>query len=325
MSEGGSVLSNRLRAVLPFLVSAGLVAWLLGRIDLGETLEYVSLSSFMRFAPALALFSVVSLAIEAQCLHRVATAHTATERPLPRLVAARIKAACYVIGVLNHVLGAAALSLLLRRRTGATLAAAAGMVFLVMLLDVGSVLVSVGLGGLFLQTTAVSIRLGLVAALVVAILAGFAFLRAPVDLGPLERLRGLPILAAPRETPLPLLIEVGVLRLGLVGSFVALVAALFDVFAVPVSLEALAFGTGVMLAVSALPLALAGIGTGQVTFVAVFGGLAPDAQLLAMSVVLSGSMILGRSLLGLVFASEFTREGIQAARAAAATDGAEDG
>ena len=61
-------------------------------------------------------------------------------------------------------------------------------------------------------------------------------------------------------------------------------------------------------------LAVAGIGTGQVVFVMVFAGLASDAELLAMSILLSASILLSRAAIGLVFAPEFTREAMAAAR-----------
>ena len=88
-------------------------------------------------------------------------------------------------------------------------------------------------------------------------------------------------------------------------------AAAFDVDVGPIQLL---FGIAVMLAVAALPLAIAGIGTGQVVFVTVFSGLARDAELLAMSIVLTTSIIVARSILGFFFAPEFTREAIAVPR-----------
>lgn len=72
-----------------------------------------------------------------------------------------------------------------------------------------------------------------------------------------------------------------------------------------------------MLVVSALPIAAGGLGTGQIVFVELFSGLAPDAQLLAASIVFSIGMILARALIGFFFAPEFTREALAAAREAA--------
>lgn len=305
------------RFTVPFAVSAALLAWIFSRIDLGLALESVTLRATLRFLVPLALFSVVTLAIEAQCLHRVVAANARDARPLTRLTAARIKAACYLLGVLNYALGAAGLSILLRRRTGAGIAAAVGMVFLLTLFDLGSVLALVGSGALFLGTDAVGLRVGVVAAAMAAIVAGLAFLRAPFSLGALEAVRRLPLLRAVRTAPPGLLLEVGLLRLGFVGCFVALVGGLFWAFEVPIEATRLVWGVGVMLVVSALPIAAGGLGTGQIVFVELFAGAAPDARLLAMSIAFSLALIVSRAALGLLFAPEFAREAIEASRSEA--------
>jgi hypothetical protein len=302
------------RFTLPFVVSGGLFVYLFARIDVRVALDYLTADVLIRFVGPLLLFNLVTLAIEAQCLHRVARANPADAAPLTRTTAARIKAACYLLGILNYALGAAGLSVLLRRRSGASLAAAAGMVFLVSLFDVGSVLTWVGAGAVLLQADTFGVRLGLVGLLVAAIVSGFVFLRAPISLGPLEPIRELDILRAPRTAPASLLVEIGILRLLFVGCFVLLTRALFWAFGIEVGAMQLAVNVGVMLVVSALPIAAGGLGTGQIVFVQLFSGLAPDAQLLSASIVFSIGLIMTRALIGLSFAPEFTREALAATR-----------
>ena len=302
------------RLALPFGVSAGLLAWVFERIDIRLALDHVTGEVLLRFLPVILGFSAITMAIEAHCLHRTVAARPEDAAPLPRLVAARIKAACYLIGVLNHLLGAGGLALLVRRRTGASIAVATGIVLLLALLDVGIVLASIAGAGTLLQVDDVGLRLGLVGGLVSAVIGGFVFLRAPIDLGPLEKVRSLPLFNAARLVPLATLAELALLRIGILVCFASLVAGLFAAFDVAVDPLPLLFGVGVMLAVAALPFAVAGIGTGQVVFVAVFSGLARDAELLAMSIVLTTSIIVTRSLLGLFFAPEFTREAIALSR-----------
>jgi len=308
------------RTVVPFVISGVLLAYVFDRIDIRIALDYFSLEVVLRFLPPLALFSVLTLAIEAQCLHRVVAENAADAQPLPRTTAARIKAASYLLGVLNYALGAAGLSVLLRRRTESSVAAAAGMVFLISLFDIGSVLLWVATGGTLLNTEIFGLRLGLVGFLVGLIFTGFAFLRAPFSMGPLDVVRELPLFRAPRLAPLGLLIEIGLLRFLFVGCFVGLVGALFWAFETPVGGVELAFNVGVMLVVSALPVAAGGLGTGQIVFVELFKGVAPEPQLLAMSVLFSFAMILSRSAVGLLFAQEFTREALAATREESADD-----
>lgn len=313
----GSRIERFARAAVPFVVSGLLLGYLFDRIDVRVALDYMTLDVAARFAGPLILWSLLTLAIEAQCLHRVARADG---RQLERSVAARIKAACYLLGVLNYAIGAAGLSLLVRRRTDANLGQSAGMVFLITLFDMGSVLFWVVAGGSLLQAeqagSPIGLRIGLVALLIGAIVAGFVFLRAPIEMGPLDRIRELDVFRAPRTAPLPLLLELGLLRLAFVGCFVGLTGALLWSFGLSVDFFRLAMNVGGMLIVSVLPIAAGGLGTGQVAFVELFSGVAPDAQLLSASLLLSLGVVGIRALVGLLFAGEFTREALAAAREA---------
>jgi hypothetical protein len=302
------------RLLLPIVVSGALLAYLFRKIDIRIALEYVTADVLLRFSLPLAIFLGVSLAIEAECLHRVAGANAGNATPLSRAIAARIKAACYLLGMLNYAIGAAGLSVLLQRRSGASLAAAAGMVFLISLFDIGSVVLWVSGNAMLLQTDALGVRVGLLGGLIAAIAAGFLFLRAPISMGPLDAVRNLEVFRALRTAPTFLLLEIGMLRLFFVGCFVALVGALFWAFSIEVGMTQLAMNVGIMLVVSALPIAAGGLGTGQIVFVELFSGLAPDAELLAASIVFSIGMIATRALIGLVFAPEFTREALIATR-----------
>jgi|GEM_PF-969082 len=318
MSAAAPSLASRIeqfaRRTVPFVISAALLTYVFRRIDIRIALDHLTADVVLRFMAPLALFSIVTLLIEAQCLHRVIGANPNDARPLSRFTAARIKAACYLLGVLNYAIGAAGLSVLVRRRTGASIAVAVGMVFLVSLFDIGSVLAWVALGGVWLQTETYGLRIGLVGLMIAAIAAGFVFLRLPIALGPLDSIRDLPLFRAARDAKLTLLFEIGVLRLLFVGCFVLLVRGLFWSFEVDASWGELAFKVGIMLVVSALPIAAGGLGTGQIVFVELFSGAASEPRLLAMSVVFSMAMIVSRALIGLLFASEFAREALAATR-----------
>jgi hypothetical protein len=300
-----------LRFVAPFVVSAVLLGYLFARIDLDTALGYFRWPVVASFIGPLLAFNLFTVGIEARCLNRVAAA---SEGELRLWTAARIKAASYLLGLLNFGLGAIGLSFLLRRRAEVGLADAAGMVFLIALFDLGSVLGLVGLGVTFLNVDTFGIRVGLVTLLIAAIVAGFAFLRAPIRMGPLDPLRELEIFRAPRTAPSSLMLELAMLRILFVGSYVALAAALFWSFGIEVGLVRLALNVAIMLVVSILPVAAGGLGTGQIVFVELFRGLAPPAELLAASIVFSIGLMLTRALLGLCFAPEYSKEALAAAR-----------
>ena len=66
----------------------------------------------------------------------------------------------------------------------------------------------------------IALQLSLVLGGVGAIIAGFAVLRAPVALGPLDRLRELALFSAARTVPLRVLLTLAALRCTMVGSFI---------------------------------------------------------------------------------------------------------
>ena len=298
-------MSSLLRRALPVVVSLSLVAYLAATIDLRAAADHLSLATTLRFAGPLLLWNFATLAIESHCLHRVTAA---TGRPIAHLAAARIKAACYLLSLLHYTAGAAALSLLLRRRMETSLVAAVSAVSLIALLDMGSVVGLAALAAAALPEAGAALRGGLLAGLSLAVVGGFVFLRAPRALGPLEPLRALAVLQAARTIRTRWLLELAALRVLFVASYVALTAALFRAFDVDFELVALAMKVAVLLSISALPIAAAGIGTAQLAFVTLFRGSAPEPELLSMSVLLSLGLTLARALLGLLFSRELVRE-----------------
>lgn len=297
------------RLALPFVVSAALLAWVLARVDARAVLARLEPGVAVIFVPALLVFLVVSLVIEALCLVTV-VAHS---RPFHDLiVAARIKAASYPLGLVNYALGAGATTVLLRRRAGMTLAEAAGAVFVIGLFDLGSLIAFVLVGGGLMGAATPGLRAGVILGVGAAIVAGFAVLRAPVRLGAFDRIRELDVLRDARTLPIPVLARLGVLRLVFVGCFIALVWATLEAFAVRVPPLDLIVDTSLVLLVSALPIAVAGLGTGQVVFVSLFDRFAAPETLLAASLTLSFGLIVTRAAIGFAMAHEFTAEALAA-------------
>ena len=150
------------------------------------------------------------------------------------------------------------------------------------------------------------VLLGLLAA------GGLGALRAPVPMGPIDRLRELEIFHDARTLPISILLKVGGVRLIFVGIFILVVGVTLKAFGVDVPLADLTVNTSILLLVSTLPIAVAGIGTGQVVFVALFNSYADAETLIAASLTLSFGMIVTRATVGLAFAREFTAEALAA-------------
>lgn len=306
-----SQVGRLLRWTLPFLVSVLLLWWILSGMDLGIIRELLTVEVASTFVPLLLAFLAISLLIEAISLVWVVSYYHEFSS---FLMAARIKAASYLLGLINYALGAGAVALLLHRRSHVPLGQAAGSVLLIGLFDMGSLLL-LALAALGLrEADGSSLNAGFTALAAVALFMGFAILRMPYPLGPLDRLRDLALFEAARTLPLPLLIRLGLLRVAFVASFIILTGGALQAFGVEIPPLPLIVGVCALLLISAIPMAAAGLGTGQVAFVAIFEGYGTPEVLLATSLTISFGMILCRALIGVAFAREFTAEAFRARR-----------
>jgi len=313
--EGDAVqgLGKRLlRWLLPVAVSVAAFALLFRTIDFGAVLRHVDAGVAAKLVPAVLGYGALSLWIEALSLSYLAA--PSSSAPKEKWTYARLKAASYPLGVLNYALGAGGLTYLLRRRGGLRISEAAGIVMLIALFDLGILLLLSALGVMLLSTQKVAVQLSVLAVGMIGIVAGFAFLRARISMGPLDRVRDLELFRAARETPNGRLAVLALLRLCFVVSFILLCGAALVAFDIWVPMGDLAVGVAAVSLVASLPIAVAGLGTGQVAFVYMFRHWGSPEALLASNLVLTAALIVMRTSIGLVFAREYTREALVAAR-----------
>ncbi len=292
-----------LRRGVPVVVSAVALALLFALVDAGAVLRTLSLDAVLVLVPAFAAYGGLTLLLEAHSILRLVR-----DRPpaLSAWGAARAKSASYLLGTLHYALGAGALAVLLRRLSGLPLGRAAGVVLAISAADllVLLALTAIAAGVLGLEIPAAQ-ALG---AALVLFAAGLSLLRAPFPLGPLEPLRGLAFLEALRSASPRALAELLALRALFAGTFVALAGTAFAAFDLSPGPARLVAGMMVVAGVAALPIAVAGLGTGQAAFLVAFRGVAEPETLLALSLVLSAGMIALRVGMGLLFAREYARE-----------------
>jgi hypothetical protein len=307
----------RLRRIAPIVVSILALGWVLGRFDLSQVGAALSWNAILVLLPALLGYGAATLVLESASLLRLIP----TRPPdFGAWTAARIKCASYLLAIVNYALGGAALTVLLRRRARLGLGEAAGVVLLVGATDL---LVVLGLG--FLAAAAgdgstPGVRVGAVAIAGIAWFGGILLLRTPASLGPLERLRSLAIFEALRTVPLRRLGELVGLRLVFALCFIGVAGAAFVGFGIDVPPTRLVLGMCILAVIGALPIAVAGLGTGQVAAVYVFSGVAPPETLIAVSLVLSAGLIALRGSMGAVFARDFLREAREFTREAMAPE-----
>lgn len=299
------------RIVLPFAVSTAFIVWVLGDVDLAGVWASLTPRAAAWFVPGLLAFVGVTWLIDSICL--VVVIHD-QHGESSLWDAARMKAASYLLGILNYALGAGAVSILLRRHTTLSLSDAAGVVLLIGLFDLGSLLVAASLGALLLGTSGTGVRVAAVLGAVLAIVLGFVVLRLPRPLGPLDRLRDFEVFRAARTVSAACLAKLGGLRAAFIACFILLSWTTMNAFEVFVPWLELVVKVAIMLLVAAIPMAVAGLGTGQKVFVELFRDHAAPEVLLAASLTLSFGLIASRAIMGLAFAREYTREAYEAAQ-----------
>jgi hypothetical protein len=304
-----------IQRLLPAAVSIAALTALLAIVDFSALIEALSWKVALVLVPALLVYGAATLTLEAASLTRLL--EFAASR-LSAWTAARIKCASYLLGIVHYALGVAALSVLLQRRAGIRLAESASVVLLISAVDLLVVLVLATTGAAVSEIEAPAVLAGVLALLGAGFVSGLMLVRTPASLGPLERIRSLSFFAALRTTSWRRLGELALLRVTFAACFIALGALAFRAFGLAPPLSGLIVGMLVVGVVAALPIAIAGLGTGNAAFVLVFRDVADAETLLALSLVLSAGMISLRVAMGLIFAREFTREALQQSRKEAA-------
>jgi hypothetical protein len=294
---------------IPSVISIVAVVYLSRIIDFDSVRAHLTPRAAGILVAALVLYCAWCLLIEAITLRRLL--HTSSS-DFTLLTAARVKAASYLLGIVHYALGAATLSLLLKRRAGVGLAQSAGVVMLIIMFDLGMVLSLVVVGATLISETQVELRFGLIFALIAFIAGGLALLRAPFSLGPLDRIRDLELFHTARTVATRDLFELAVLRLLFVMGFELIGWAALYGFEIEVPFGALLVNFSGVAMVGMLP-AVAGIGPSQIAMVEFFKAYGTAENLLACSVSLGAGMIAMRALIGIVFAREFSREAYDAA------------
>ena len=297
--------------VLPFAVSAAFLTFLLSRMDAGKVLDLVTPQVLSILVPTMLAFTAISLLIEAICLVRLVPV---SRKVFGLMTAARVKSASYLLYIVNYALGAGALTLLLRRRAGMRLSDAGGIVLLLAAFDLGLLLLVTAVGAAWSEAETPGVLVGVIATAGVGMVGGLALLRSSRPLGPLERIRSMTLFRAARTSAPSLLLEIGLLRLVFVFNFIGLAWISLVAFDVSIPLGDVAVSFAIVALISTLPIAVAGLGTGQAAFVYMFRDWATEETLLACSLAFSAGLILLRAGLGFFFSQEFVREALKGER-----------
>jgi hypothetical protein len=288
---------SALRVCLPWAVGLGLVAALLLRVDARSTWTALSHSDLQSFAPLAAAFLLAALCVDAWVLARLFSAALGRQLAWSRMLCWR--AASYAFLALSFHLASAALLARIRSRTDASWPELTGALLVHYLGDLVA-LAAIALAGSWAVELPALVLLRPVLAALLLGLCGLALL-ARARRGALA---GRPVVAVAARLSLADLARLVAGRLLWYATAVAFVAATLPSFGVQIPLAALVGRMPIVLALAALPISPAGLGTTQAAMLALFGEFAPEPELLAYSLSYTGLLLARAPLGGAVWLAE---------------------
>ncbi|MHB8865574.1 MAG: lysylphosphatidylglycerol synthase domain-containing protein [Pirellulaceae bacterium] len=285
-----------MQRILPVAVSAGLIAWLLYQIPPGKLLEELARLPQGQILPLSAAMVVALYVWDTFCLQTV----FATEQVVPYRQMLALRGKSYLLGAFSYELGQGVVAWNISQKQGISLLATLSRSVVLAYHDL-AVLLSVGLfGALLIENPPEQITIAkIVCAVGLALQFAAAVLLAALPKSARQRIRGTRwgawlvdwswqrslTLAGQRFVYFAILIAYGGVALAISG--------------IPVHDLVVVSTLPLVLLADALP-SVAGIGTRETALILL---LAPEnpAVLLAVSLIWSSSMIVGRLMIGLVW------------------------
>jgi len=283
-----------LKRLWPLVLTVAIFVVIFSRIPFGRLVDALSHARLLPFLALMGTFSVVFFAIDTLVL---TTMVRWFHGPLSYRDLLPVRAATYIVSIVNTQLAQGALALYIHRRFMTPLAEIAGTVAVLILLEVTQ-LVLFATAGILMFPSEVPLRLLYGPAALAAVWAGLLLaLRGPwssrfAETALLRTFR----CATPGQLLFVLALKSSTFVLALLVHSLAL--PLFGIH-IP-TLRLLAF-LPIVFMVAALPLTVAHLGTSQAAWIYFFNDYAAEADLLAYSLAAHLTFMLANGTLGLIF------------------------
>ncbi len=273
------------RQLLPWLVAAGLLAFLAARVPIGDLRDALARTSILSLAGLAALFVTLTLVADVATLW-VTFRYGLRDQHLGPMAVGEVRAASYLLQLVSFGAGQGGMVYLLKRHHGVSIGAGAGAILLATGVSVivlaGAVALGLGLGAVpdraALRWLTIAVAAGIPIYLII-IWARPLFLARTRLLAPLfdAGVTGTVWIAVARALHL---------TVAMAGHYLAM-----RMFGIDVPVEAAVARLPVVFLIGALPLAPSGLGTTQAAAVTLFASFAPGATASAReAVVLSYSL-----------------------------------
>jgi hypothetical protein len=284
-----------LRRLVPWVVSVAILTILIRRAGQPAIYEAARNARLFLLGAVTVICTAGMFLLDALALSRVVSWFNC--RASPREMAP-VKAAAYLINVINYNAGSGAIAFWLRQCKGVPfLEGASSLLFL----NVVDAMVLVGFMAVALPVLDPPLCTGVLAAVCIAAL-GFTgnllYWRRGIDFILLGRLRGWPIFKSFREASLGHYLRLAIIRVPFDFLFMANFWLGLRFFGVEVPVMIAAAYIPVVLFVGVVPITVSGLGTVQAATVFLFRAYATEARLLTFSLVLTLALTAVRAAFG---------------------------
>jgi uncharacterized membrane protein YbhN (UPF0104 family) len=306
---------NKLKRLLPWLLSLGIVAYLFASVDLAAVRDAMATADLTALAAWLSFFALVAFVADSATLMVLFT--RLLDR-LPYRDVLAVKGVSYFLNALNYSAGAGAVAWFAHRKTKRPFLAALSALLWLNFIDVVALLVLLGFGatvGHELVPAQIADRLGwvLLGGWVITI-GALVYWLAGVNFLVLGRLREWRIFHAFRHARLVDYATMVGLRTLFIGLYVLMAYTTLPTFDIHVSIGALLVYVPLLTFVQIVPASVSGLGAIQVVMIALYSPHAlpsvanPTAQVLAYSTMAGPLTTVIRLFIGYAFMANVARD-----------------
>ncbi len=293
-----------LARAIPWLVTIVAFGWIFATTDLQQMVDAVRQADWIQFFGAMmVLYSAVWFVDVAAITWIYRRRHVPTIRFADVLPA---RGVTYILGIINYAAGAAAMALYFKRRYGIGAVEGGASLLLIMLVDLGLLVLAVVAGASMLPEQYQGAVMWLGLAFAAGAIGHLVFWRAPFAFGPVEplrdRVRQHPSLRGFRDAPVLDYLVLGVLRLPVIGLYIAMHWFTLGAFrGIEVPLERLLVYVPIQMVIAALPISVSGLGTVNAAQRILYGPYATGEGLVdAYGIALVAGFAVPRIIIGLI-------------------------
>lgn len=293
------------KRLLPFIIAGGILAYLFWHIDFRQCLMALLQADLFIYVPWFLAFIVITFLLDTQnlvCLLKQFNYH------LPFQDALTIRGGTYLIANIDYSLGLGALIYYLKRDLGIPVMRSTGLMVIFNAINQQS-LVIMSIVGLLLLSPLNNVLQNFLWVCFAIIIFDFVFIQALKVLpsrGLIKKFKDLNIVKVFPEAPWKSYGILNFWRIVFYSMFIVFFYFALKAFHMSIPLVPLIAYVPIILLIVSLPIAPCGFGTAQAAMIFLFKDYGTSVNILAFGLTYSTSILVFRSLIGLLFSNSIT-------------------